>query len=115
MATPRTRSTGRRRQAPRRRRRSTPASEALPATDELAHLLVEEVRDYAIFVVDLNNKIRFWNPGAESILRYRQSEILGKSAAVVFTPEDRAAGEVQKELRQAARTGRAEDERWHVR
>src|SRR3954454_19383227 len=91
------------------------AADLLPATSQLARLLVEEVRDYAIFVIDLDNKIRFWNPGAEAILGYRAREIVGKSAAVIFTPEDRAAGQVEKELKRAARTGRAEDDRWQLR
>src|SRR5689334_23191535 len=99
--------------AKRQKRKS--AAARFPATDELARLLVEEVRDYAIFVIDLDNKIRMWNPGAEAILGYRKREILSKSAAIIFTPEDRAAGEVEKEMRGSARRGRAEDERWHIR
>src|SRR5438094_5877352 len=95
------------------RRKSTAAR--FPATDELARLLVEEVRDYAIFVIDLDNKIRMWNPGAEAILGFRRRQILGKSAAIIFTPEDRAAGEVEKEMRASTRRGRVEEERWHIR
>jgi PAS domain S-box-containing protein len=87
----------------------------LPSGEELPKLLVDEVRDYAIVVVDPENRIRMWNRGARLILGYRQKEVLGQSASIFFTPEDRAAGEPEKELRTAARAGRAEDERWHVR
>src|SRR5688572_15683174 len=82
---------------------------------ELPRLLVAEVRDYAIIVVDAHNLVRMWNPGAEQVTGYREGEMLGKSASVIFTPEDRAAGVDKHELEAARKHGRAEDERWHVR
>ena len=83
--------------------------------DELPRLLVEEVRDYAIIVVDTRGRVQMWNPGAEQMLGYRRREIIGQSASVIFTPEDRAAREDKKETETARRNGRAEDERWHLR
>jgi PAS domain S-box-containing protein len=83
--------------------------------EELPRLLVAEVRDYAIIVVDTHNRVQMWNPGAEQMLGYRAREIHGKSASIIFTPEDRAAREDKKEIGTARRDGRAEDERWHVR
>jgi PAS domain S-box-containing protein len=76
---------------------------------------VEEVRDYAILVVDTRNRVQMWNPGAEQMLGYRARQIRGKSASVIFTPEDRAAGVDRMEMETARRKGRAEDERWHLR
>ena len=56
-----------------------------------------------------------WNKGAENIFGWKEKEILGKSGAILFTPEDRANNVHKKEMETAARTGRAEDERWHIR
>ena len=53
--------------------------------------------------------------GAERVLGYSEAEALTLSGAAFFTPRDRAAGEPAKEMEAAARNGRAEDERWHVR
>ena len=83
--------------------------------DTVRKLLVEEVRDYAVIVVDRRGRVQMWNPGARQMLGFGEREMLGKSASVIFTPEDRAAGEDKKELETARRSGRAEDERWHLR
>jgi PAS domain S-box-containing protein len=84
-------------------------------TEDLYRKSIEEVRDYAIFVTDLEGRVVNWNQGAERILGYHESEILGESAAIFFTPEDRALGEPDREITTAATLGRAEDERWHLR
>lgn len=76
---------------------------------------MEEVRDYAIIVIDTRGRVQMWNPGAEQMLGYRQREICGKSASIIFTPEDRAAGIDRMEMVTARDKGRAEDERWHRR
>ena len=72
-------------------------------------------RDFAFITLDADGRVIGWNEGAEQLLGYSQSEILGQSGAVFFTPEDIAQGEVERELQGAKTTGRAEDERWHVR
>src|SRR3954468_11890848 len=82
---------------------------------ELFRLLVETTRDYAVFVVDLDGRVVTWNAGAERVLGYAEAEILGRSSFVTFTPEDRARGVPEGELRTAVRDGRATDDRWHVR
>jgi PAS domain S-box-containing protein len=76
---------------------------------------VETIRDYAIFMTNPDGLVTNWNRGAEHILRYTETEILGKHASKFFTAEDRAKDVPQKEMNTAAATGRAEDERWHVR
>jgi len=83
--------------------------------EDLYRKSIEEVRDYAIFMTDPGNRVVGWNLGAERILGYAEGEITGQSAALFFTPEDRARGEHERELATAAAEGRAEDERWHVR
>src|SRR5690349_7409071 len=78
-------------------------------------LLMENVADYAIFTLDTERRISSWNEGAERILGYPDEEIIGHLGDVIFTPEDRAQGVPEQEMRQAAETGRAEDERWHLK
>jgi PAS domain S-box-containing protein len=82
---------------------------------EYFHLLMENVKDYAIFLLDPVGRVTQWNVGAERILGYPENEILGQSGGRIFTPEDRAQGIPEQEMRQAATAGRAEDERWHMR
>ena len=89
--------------------------ERLKVSEERLRLMVESVRDYAIFAIDLEGRVSSWNTGAERLFGYRESEILGKNAEVLFTPEDRQAGIPRLELFQAESTGRADDERWHLR
>jgi PAS domain S-box-containing protein len=83
--------------------------------EDLYRKSIEEVRDYAIFMTDTENRVVSWNLGAERILGYSEPDILGQSASRFFTPEDLARGAHEKELAKASAEGRAEDERWHVR
>ena len=85
------------------------------AEGELFRLLVENVRDYALFVTDTQGIIRTWNPGAERLLGYTEDEIIGQSADIFFTPEDIQLGMPQKEMQAAELTGHGPDDRWHVR
>jgi PAS domain S-box-containing protein len=78
-------------------------------------LIVESATDFAIFSTDSLGRITSWNSGAERVLGFCEAEIVGLSADVIFTPEDRAAGVPHEERRQAAAYGRAEDERWTLR
>jgi len=91
------------------------AAQALRESENRFRIVVESVRDYAIFQLDAEGRIVGWNNGAERLLGWQEEEILGQSASVVFTPEDVARGEDRKELEKARLEGRAEDERWHIR
>jgi PAS domain S-box-containing protein len=82
---------------------------------ELFRLLVENVKDYAIFVIDPEGRVETWNPGAERLLGFREEEMIGQSIAVFFTPEDIEKGFPQREIQQALKEGRGNDDRWHVR
>jgi PAS domain S-box-containing protein len=84
-------------------------------TGEGYRLLVESVQDYAIFMMDPEGRVVSWNGAAGRLLGYSEGEILGRAAAIFFTPEDRQAGAPEGELKKAAETGRASDDRWHVR
>jgi PAS domain S-box-containing protein len=83
--------------------------------NELLNIWMETVRDYAIFLVDLTGCIASWNVGAERILGYQESEVVGLPLAIFFTPEDRDQGVPALELETAKSHGRASDDRWHVR
>ena len=78
-------------------------------------LIVEGVTDYAIFTLDAAGCIDHWNTGAERMFGYIEGEIVGRPVSLLFTPEDRAAGVDREELRQARESGRASDDRWHIR
>ena len=88
---------------------------ALWESQERFRLLVESVKDYAIFTLDSNGYITSWNSGAEDILGYQEAKIIGQHGSCIFTPEDIRNGEDKEELQTAVAEGRAEDERWHVR
>jgi PAS domain S-box-containing protein len=91
------------------------AEAALRESEERFRMLVEGVNDYAIFMTDQEGTIVSWNAGAEKMMGYNDSEIVGRSAEVLFVPEDREQGAPARELEDAVRDGRAEDERWHMR
>lgn len=78
-------------------------------------LILQNVRDFAIFSADLDGRINEWNPGAQRFFGYTEKEILGQPMEILYVPEDRAAGRVQLEKAVAAKTGVSEDERWHLR
>lgn len=82
---------------------------------ERLRLIEENVRDYAIITLDPQGRITAWNWGAEAILGWQTHEIVGRSGAVIFTPEDRDNGVATQELETAQTQGRSEDKRWHVR
>lgn len=84
-------------------------------TDDRYRLLVEAVRDYAIYLLDANGMVSSWNPGAERFKGYSAREIIGKHFSVFYTDEDRAAGIPRLALETAAREGRFEAEGWRVR
>lgn len=88
--------------------------ESLRISSQRYHLLVEEVKDYAIVLLDVNGKVIVWNKGAEKIKGYKEDEILGKSFTCFYTKEDINAGKPQKLLDKATRDGRSEDEGWRV-
>jgi len=91
------------------------AEQALRASEEWANLIVENVKEYAIITLNKAGQIATWNPGAERILQYTDDEAIGQPGAIIFTPEDRAAGAVEHEINTAVQHGQALDERWHIR
>ncbi len=91
------------------------AEDALRASEEIFHHLVDGVEDYAIFMLDATGHIVSWNTGAERIKGYAASEIIGQHYSVFFPPEDVEAGKPMRILAAAAACGRVEDEGSRVR
>lgn len=94
---------------------SAAVHEALAASEERFRLLVEGVKDYAIYMLDSRGRVESWNSGAERTKGYSAAEIIGQDYVRFFTPEDVAAGKPQRELKTAAEAGRFEEEAWRVR
>jgi PAS domain S-box-containing protein len=87
----------------------------LQGNADLFDLLVENANGLAIFTLDVDGRVASWNVSAEKLLGYKEHEILGQSAEVFFTAEDRANKEPEKELKTAAEVGQASDDRWIVK
>ncbi|SOZ10692.1 PAS domain-containing hybrid sensor histidine kinase/response regulator [Cupriavidus taiwanensis] len=91
------------------------AAEALRQSEESLRLLVEGVKDYAIFMLDPGGHVVSWNAGASYIKGYRRDEIIGRHFSLFYPQEDVAAGKPARHLDLARRAGRIEDEGWRVR
>jgi PAS domain S-box-containing protein len=77
--------------------------------------ILDSATDYAIIAMDHGGRITRWNSGAERILGWREVEVLGDPAHLIFTPEDRSIGRPETEMHLALTQGSASDERWHLR
>jgi len=91
------------------------ALEALRRNDQQLRSIVESVRDYAIYLLDLDGCVMTWNPGAERIKQYSTEEILGLHFSRFFAQEDVERGRPAEMLRLARERGRIENEGWRVR
>jgi PAS domain S-box-containing protein len=95
--------------------RPAEAADNAPAGEVPHRLIVENALDYAIFTTDAQGRIESWSPGAEAVFGWSPPEAITQHVAITFTPEDRAAGEHERELANAASNGSAPDVRWHQR
>jgi PAS domain S-box-containing protein len=89
--------------------------EELRRSEERFRLLVESVQDYAIFMLDVDGRVATWNRGAEKIKGYTANDIIGKHFSTFYPPEDVASGKPAREIEDALRDGRVEDEGFRVR
>jgi PAS domain S-box-containing protein len=99
----------------RMREQDEPRATNVPSRDDLIRFVFDSATEFAILSMDSAGLVTSWSPGAERLFGFTETEILGDTADVIFTPEDRTARIPEKERITAARTGRSEDERWHVR
>src|SRR5215218_5604866 len=91
------------------------AEEALRQNEERLRLLVEGVKDYAIFMLDPEGKVASWNEGAHRIKGYRQQEILGRHFSVFYAEKDLKRSKPERALEIAQDKGTYEEEGWRVR
>jgi PAS domain S-box-containing protein len=89
--------------------------EKLRLSEERFRLMVENVSDYAIFMLDPGGHITSWNTGATRIKGYQPSEVLGQHFSIFYCPEDLRTDVPAMELQTAIRAGRLETEGWRVR
>lgn len=83
--------------------------------NETYRILVETVKDYAIFMLDPNGNVATWNAGAQAFKGYQPDEIIGEHFSRFYGQEDRDSGKPERELQDALRDGRVEDEGWRYR
>ena len=89
--------------------------DVLRQSEERFRLIVQNVRDYAIFMLDPQGYVETWNEGARRIKGYSDQEIIGRHFSTFYPREDVERGKPPRELEVAAREGRFEDEGWRIR
>ncbi|KFA80651.1 hypothetical protein S40288_01763 [Stachybotrys chartarum IBT 40288] len=83
--------------------------------DEMFRLLIENVKDYAIFLLDTRGYVATWNIGAELLKGYKKEDIVGKHFSIFYGQDDLEAGKPEKELETCLRESRVQDEGWRYR
>lgn len=91
------------------------AEEELRDNEERLRQIIDSAKEYAIITLDAQGAITSWNEGAERLLGFDEHEALGHPGDMFFTPEDSAADIPEKEMATARESGRAANERWHIR
>ena len=76
---------------------------------------MENVKDYAIFMLDPRGVVATWNAGAQLIKGYRPEEIIGRHFSCFYSDEEVRSGKCERELAIASREGRFEEEGWRLR
>lgn len=97
------------------KRRAENTALALQESEEQYRLLVESVKDYAIFMLDPNGKIMSWNTGAERLKGYSAAEVVGKHMSMFFLPEAIEQHQPEQELHIATTEGCYEGQGWRRR
>jgi PAS domain S-box-containing protein len=83
--------------------------------ESVFRLFIDQVTDYAIFLLTPTGEVATWNPGAERIKHYKANDIIGRHFRIFYPPEDIANKKPERELVDAIANGRFEDEGWRVR
>jgi PAS domain S-box-containing protein len=96
-------------------RESRDHEESLRESEERFRLMVEGVKDYAIFMLDPEGRVTTWNDGAALISGYGEEEILGRHFSTFYQDEDVEGGHPEGVLRAAAKEGRYVEEGLRVR
>jgi PAS domain S-box-containing protein len=91
------------------------ATEKLRQSEERFRLLIESIKDYAIYTLDPNGFVISWNSGAQRIEGYSAEEIIGKHFSGFYTLDDIRSNKPKRNLEIAAQKGRYEDESLRMR
>src|ERR1051326_1847745 len=83
--------------------------------DERFRLLIESIKDYAVFMLEPDGRVATWNRGAQMIKGYTADEIIGEHFSRFYMISEVRAGKCQRLLDAAIRDGSVEDEGWRVR
>src|ERR1700741_1101705 len=94
---------------------ATRATSSPGLSDAQYRLIVQSIKDYAVFMLSPEGLIQSWNEGARRIKGYEASEVLGRSFEIFYPQEAVDVGFPKRELKEAARVGRFEDEGWRLR
>lgn len=96
-------------------REQAAAKEALAQSEERYRLLIEGVKDYALYMIDAKGRVVNWNIGGERISGHKADEVVGKHFGCFYPPEDVKAGKPDHEICLAIEAGHHEDEGWRLR
>jgi PAS domain S-box-containing protein len=91
------------------------AEKELRESEDRFRLLVSGVKDYAIFMLDPGGTVTSWNAGAELVLGYPASEVIGQHFRCFYPPSEREAKKPEQDLQAATKDGRFQDEGWRWR
>ncbi|SFE96194.1 PAS domain S-box protein [Spirosoma endophyticum] len=91
------------------------AEDKIRDSQQRLQLILDSIADHAILTFDPDTTLTSWNTGAEQLFNYPAGEAIGQSVQIIFTPEDRATGELEKKMERARREGQTPDERDHLR
>jgi PAS domain S-box-containing protein len=87
----------------------------MPVIESIYQKMIEEIDDYAIFLLDVNGMIVNWNKGAEIIKGYKKEEIIGRDFRLFYTKEDQLNKLPDEILKEAIEKGKASHDGWRVR
>jgi PAS domain S-box-containing protein len=87
----------------------------LRASEDLFRVLLDGIKDYAVYMLDAEGCVASWNSGAAGITGYLAEEIIGQHVSCFYTQADREQNSPEEALREAAYSGRSEGEGWRVR
>src|SRR4029453_4060470 len=95
--------------------RSQPRSAADRQHSELLPLVIDSMRDYAIYALDALGNVATWNRGAEAVKGFTAAEILGRPVATFYPPADVESGKPERDLAIAVAAGQFQEEGWRIR
>lgn len=91
------------------------AKEQIEMYERQYMLMLDNIKDHAVFMIDPEGRIMSWNSPAATMFGYMTADVLGKSHTILFTPEDQAEDKPRRILADTLAHGRAKDDSWRVR